>query len=193
MGSKPKKSDYEASPAEIQTANIGAQKAEFFERNYQPLNVAELKDALSDDVTNLARSRANADVMQSLTSAPTFRQTQNAGQFSRDFSQAYQGQLGKATAGAETLQNQRAAAAVGVAQGQSAVSGTARSALADIGTSRQLDRARNNALVRAAKVDAGLRIAGAAGDKAFGSGDPEKPNDWDNMRNAWNKASGRKA
>ena len=191
MGSKPKQSDYKASPAEIESAKVGAEKAEFFERNYQPLNVAELKDSLSDDVTNLARGRANADVMQALTSAPTYQRAQNAGQFSQDFAQAYQGQLGKATAGAETLRNNRAAAAVGVAQGQSASSGTARSALASIGTSRQLDRAKNNALVKAAKIDAGMRIAGAAGDRAFGSGNPKKPNAWDNMRNAYNKASGK--
>jgi|11_taG_2_1085331.scaffolds.fasta_scaffold15763_3 hypothetical protein len=191
MGSKPKQSDYKASPAEIEAAKVGAEKAEFFERNYQPLNVAELKDSLSDDVTNLARSRANADVMQALTSAPTYQQTQNAGQFSRDFSQAYQGQLGKATAGAETLQNQRAAAAVGVAQGQSASSGAARSALASIGTSRQLDRAKNNALMKAAKIDAGMRVAGAAGDKMFGAADGEDPTDWDRMRQAYNKASGK--
>lgn len=188
MGSKPKKSDFKASPAEQQQARVAAEKADFFDRVYQPLNVAELKDSLTEDITNLARGRANADVMQALTAQPTYRQTQNAGGFASDFSKAYQGQLGKATAGAEQLQNERAAAAVGVAQGQSAASGTARSALANIGTSRQLDRARNNALVQAAKVDAGMRIAGAAADKKFGAADGEAPNDWDRMRSALKKA-----
>jgi hypothetical protein len=190
MGSKPKQSDYKASEAEKTEARVGAQKAEFFNQTYQPLNVAELKDSLTDDIKNIARRRGNADVMQGLTAKPNFRQTQNAGQVAADLSGAYQGQLGKAGAGALQIQNTRGAAAIGVAQGQSADSGSALSTLTNIGTSRALTRAKNNELMRQARLDAGLKIAGAAADKKFGSGNEDEPNAWDNFRNAYNKAQG---
>lgn len=178
MGSKPKQSDYKASEAEKTEARVGAQKAEFFNQTYQPLNVAELKDSLTDDIKNIARRRSNADVMQGLTAKPNYSQTQNAGQVAADLSGAYQGQLGKAGAGALQIQNTRGAAAVGVAQGQSADAGSALSTLTNIGTSRALTRAKNNELMRQARLDAGMKIAGAAADKKFGSGqtDPDKQN-----------------
>lgn len=190
MGSKPKKQDYKASEAEKTEARIGAQKAEFFNANYQPLNVAELKDSLSDDIKNIARGRGNADVMQGLTSKLSYNQTQNAGQVAADLSGAYQGQLGKAGEGALKIQNTRGAAAVGVAQGQSADSGSALSTLTNIGTSRALNKAKNNELLRQARLDAGMKVAGAAADKKFGSGNPNDPNKWDKFRAAYNKAQG---
>jgi hypothetical protein len=188
MGSKPKPSDYKASEAEKTEARIGAQKAEFFNKTYQPLNVAELKDSLTDDIKNIARGRGNADVMQALTAKPTYAATQNAGQVAADLSGAYQGQLGKAGAGALQIQNTRGTAAVGVAQGQSADSGSALSTLTNIGTSRALNKAKNNELLREAKFDAGMKIAGAGADKMFGSGDPDNPNGWDKFREAHEKA-----
>ena len=190
MGSKPKQSDYKASEAEKTEARVGAQKAEFFNQTYQPLNVAELKDSLTDDIKNIARRRSNADVMQGLTAKPNYSQTQNAGQVAADLSGAYQGQLGKAGAGALQIQNTRGAAAVGVAQGQSADAGSALSTLTNIGTSRALTRAKNNELMRQARLDAGMKIAGAAADKKFGSGktDPDKQNKWDKFSAAYNKA-----
>jgi len=192
MGSKPKQSDYKASEAEKTEARVGAQKAEFFNQTYQPLNVAELKDSLTDDIKNIARRRSNADVMQGLTAKPNYSQTQNAGQVAADLSGAYQGQLGKAGAGALQIQNTRGAAAVGVAQGQSADAGSALSTLTNIGTSRALTRAKNNELMRQARLDAGMKIAGAAADKKFGSGqtDPDKQNKWDKFSAAYNKAQG---
>jgi len=190
MGSKPKQSDYKASEAEKTEARVGAQKAEFFNQTYQPLNVAELKDSLTDDIKNIARRRSNADVMQGLTANPNYSQTQNAGQVAADLSGAYQGQLGKAGAGALQIQNTRGAAAVGVAQGQSADAGSALSTLTNIGTSRALTRAKNNELMRQARLDAGMKIAGAAADKKFGSGEtnPDKQNKWDKFSAAYNKA-----
>lgn len=192
MGSKPKQSDYKASEAEKTEARVGAQKAEFFNQTYQPLNVAELKDSLTDDIKNIARRRSNADVMQGLTAKPNYSQTQNAGQVAADLSGAYQGQLGKAGAGALQIQNTRGSAAVGVAQGQSADAGSALSTLTNIGTSRALTRAKNNELMRQARLDAGMKIAGAAADKKFGSGetDPDKQNKWDKFSAAYNKAQG---
>ena len=82
-----------------------------------------------------------------------------------DLSGAYQGQLGKAGAGALEIQNTRAGAAVGVAQGQSADSGSALSKLTNIGVSRGLNKAKNNELLRQARLDAGMKVAGAGADK----------------------------
>jgi hypothetical protein len=191
MASKPKKSDYKASQAEKTEARIGAQKAEFFNKTYQPLNVAELKDSLSDDIKNIARGRGNADVMQTLTAKPTYSATQNAGQVAADLSGAYQGQLGKAGAGALEIQNTRAGAAVGVSQGQSADSGSALSKLTNIGVSRGLNKAKNNELLRQARLDAGMKVAGAGMDK-FAAANAEKGGKfggaWKDFRDAYNEA-----
>lgn len=180
MGSKPKKT--RASAAEKMEAKVAAQKAEFFAQNYAPLNVAELKDSLSDDISNLARGRGNADVMQGLTSTPTYAATQNAGDVVADLTGAYQSTLGGATSGALDIQNKRGSAAVGSAQGQSAATAQASSLLTNIGTNRALDKAKNKQLLRQAKIDAVMKVAGAAGDKKFGAKPGEKPTAWDKMR-----------
>ena len=54
---RPKQQDYKASEAEKTEARIAAQKAEFFNKNYAPLNAAELRDSMTDDIKNLARAR----------------------------------------------------------------------------------------------------------------------------------------
>lgn len=181
MGSKPKKQDYKASAAEQAESKIAAQKAEFFNKHYAQLNANELRDSLTGDIKNLARGRGNADVMQGLTSKPSYAATQDAGGVARDLSGAYQSTLGQAGAGALDVQNKRGAAAVGSAQGQSADSAGAMSLLTNIGTNRVLDKAKNNELLRQSRLDAGLKIAGAAGQKTFGSGDADKPNKADNF------------
>ena len=50
MSSKPKAQDYKASEAEKTEAKVAAQKAMFFNKNYAPLNVMELRDSLSNDI-----------------------------------------------------------------------------------------------------------------------------------------------
>mgnify|MGYP006129408355 FL=1 len=188
MGSKPKKQDYKASAAEQSEARIGAQKAEFFFENYAPLNAAELNNSLSDDIKNLALGRGNADVMQGLTSKPTYAATQDAGGVASDLSGAYQATLGGATAGALDIQNKRGAAAVGASQKQSAVSASAGSLLTDIGTNRALDKAKNNELLRGAKLDAAMKVAGAGMDKMF-PGTDKKPSLWKQYREAYKEHS----
>ena len=47
MSSKPKQSEYKASAAEKTETKIAAQKAEFFNKNYDPLIKNELDDALT--------------------------------------------------------------------------------------------------------------------------------------------------
>lgn len=190
MGSKPKKQDYKASAAEQTESRIAADKAEFFNQNYAPLNAMELRDSLTDDIKNLARGRGNADVMQGLTSTPSYAATQDAGGAARDLSGAYQSTLGQATAGALDVQNKRGTAAVGSAQGQSAASADAMSLLSNIGANRTLDKAKNTLLTKQARLDAGLKIAGAAGQKAFGSGDADNPNKADNFFNYINNDRG---
>lgn len=189
MGSKPKKSDYKASAAEKTEARISADKAEFFNANYAPLNVQELKDSLTDDIKNLARGRSNADVMQSLTSTPSYAATQDAGGVARDLSGAYQATLGDSTAKALDIQNKRGTAAVGSAQGQSAASASAQSLLTDIGTNRALEKAKNNELVRGAKLDAGMKIAVAGADKyAEMNPDSKLSKGYNSLKGAYKKA-----
>ena len=106
--------------------------------------------------------------MQGLTSNLNYGQTQNAGDYVADLSGAYQGTLGKATAGALDIQNKRGTAAVGSAQGQSAASAQASSLLTNIGNNRVLDEAKNKLAVRNAKAKALGKIGGAALDKKFG-------------------------
>ena len=186
MSSKPKKSEYKASAAERTEARISAQKAEFFNANYQPLNVAELKDSLTDDIKNIARGRGNADTMQALTSKTSYADTQAGGEVAASLSSGYQGQMGRATSAAKDIQNKRSASAIGVAQGQSADASKAQSALTQIGTGRQLDNAKNKQLLREARQSAGMKVAGAGAEKTFG----EK--EWfQNAKGAFDRAEGR--
>lgn len=174
MGSKPKQEDYKPSEAEKAEARVAAEKASHFNKNYAGLNVSELQDSFSDDISNLARGRGNADVMQGLTSNLNYGQTQNAGDYAANLSGAYQGTLGKASAGALDVQNKRGAAGVGVAQGQSATSANTSSLLTNIGTNRVLEKAKNKQMLKNARsaalgkiamsgVDQGISQFGSAG------------------------------
>ena len=168
MGSKPKKEEYKASEAEKTESRIAAAKASHFNKNYAPLNEMELKDSLSDDISNLARGRGNADVMQGLTSNLNYGQTQQAGDYVEGLSSAYQGTLGKASSGALDIQNKRGTAAIGSAQGQSATSADAMSTLTNIGTNRTLADAKNKQMLKNARLSAAMKVGGAALDKGMG-------------------------
>lgn len=187
MGCGPKKSDYKPSKAEIAQTRVAGERAQFFSDNLAPLNTLELEDALSNDIANIARGRAGAESMQGLTSNISYADTQDAGTKGSALTRSYQAELGGATAGAEKIQNMRLAGAVGVAQGQQADSSKARSVLTNIGTSEVLNKAKNNELLRAARWDAGMKIAGAGMDKKFSSGDERTPSRWDDFRNALDK------
>ena len=64
------------------------------------------------------------------------------------------------------------------------------SLLTNIGTNRTLEKAKNKLLTKQARLDAGLKIAGAAGQKAFGSGEKKDPNSADNFFNYINNDRG---
>ena len=166
MSAKPKKSDYKASAAEIAQARIGAQNAADYQTYLQPLAVDELADALTADVQTTARSRANADVLQGLTSDLDFNKVRNSGEYGTGLSAAYQAGQGNANKAATEIQNNRATNMVSTSLQQGADGAGARSTLSNIGTTRVLDRAKNKQLLRQARIDAGLRIAGAGVDKS---------------------------
>lgn len=179
MSSSPDQQDYEASEAEKTEAKVGAEKAQHFNANYAPLNVAELKDSMSDDIRTMARARGNADVMQGLTSGMTYNRTQNAGDYASSLSNAYQGTMGQATASALDIQNKRGTAGVGVAQGQSAQSAKAGSLLTDLGTNRTLDAAKNKLLVENARLQAaGKLVSGALEGASKDKDGNTKDNKW---------------
>lgn len=180
MGSKPKKPP--PSKAEMASAQVAAKKAQHFDTHYNPLNLAELRDAQSDDITNIARGRSSADLMQQMTAQPSYAMTQRGGEVASDMLQASLGQLGKATSSAEAMRNKRLAGGIGVAQGQSADNSKAMSLLGNLGTSKAVQKLRDKQLVDSAKWGAAAKMAGVAGDLKFGSGDPKNPSAWDKMR-----------
>jgi hypothetical protein len=184
MGSKPKKEEYKPSEAEKNESRIAAAKASHFNKNYAPLNEMELKDSLSDDISNLARGRGNADVMQGLTSNLNYGQTQQAGDYVEGLSSAYQGTLGKASSGALDIQNKRGTAAIGSAQGQSATSADAMSTLTNIGTNRTLADAKNKQMLKNARLSAAMKVGGAALDKGMG----DKNESWNKFKDYYKAA-----
>ena len=119
MGSKPKKSEYQATDEEKASAAVAKANYDFFKANYAPL-LREMRDqSRSEDNRRALRGRASADTMQALTSQPTFQQTQNVSR-AGDLSQALGGQLGVANASAKQIQHQMATNDLGTARGQAA-------------------------------------------------------------------------
>lgn len=174
MGGKPKASDKKASAAEQAQTTVAANKKMFFLENYDPLNLAELDDALTDSVKVTARGKANADVMQATTQDTNFREVSNTSDNASANASALIGQLGMANEAADKFQKKRAAAAIGVAQGQSADNDGAMQTLANIGNSEVIAKAKNRRAENKALVNAGLKIAGAGADGAVKKWGSEK-------------------
>lgn len=172
MGGKPKAKDKRASEAEQIQTQTAANKKMFYLENYDPLNLAELDDALTDSVKVTAQGKANADVMQATTQDTNFREVSNTSDNASANASALIGQLGLANEAADKFKKKRAAAAIGVAQGQSADNDGAMQTLANIGNSEVIAKAKNRRAENKALVNAGLKIAGAGADGAvekFGS------------------------
>jgi hypothetical protein len=150
MGSKPKKSEYQATPEEKASASVAKAQYDFFKRNYAPL-LRDMRDqSQSEDNRRALRGRASADTMQALTSNPTFRGAQDVSAVG-DLSQALGGQLGIADASAKKIQNQMATNVLGTARGQASDAQSGMAQASRLATSEALDRAKNNQLVRGAR------------------------------------------
>lgn len=163
------------SRAEAMNAAVGLAKMKDSNELYKPLNIAELKDAGTDETKNLLRGAAAADAMQGLTSNMQFDPAR-ASMNPASMAQAYTGQLAKATQTAAQNQAQRQVGAIGVAQGQQADNSSAMGLLAGLGASEALQKARNEQLENATKMQTIGKLGAAGLEAKFGGGD-----------NAWTK------
>lgn len=180
MSSKPKKADYKPSEADKASASVAKAEFDFFKKNYDPL-LREIRDrSLSDDKTNIARARTNADTMQLLTEdGPSLQQSQRV-DASSDMAQAVQGQLAQANVAGLQEQNKMQSDVLSVARGQGSVAQQGMGVAARIGTSEALGRAKAKQIESAAKFDMAAGLAGsftgqglrniADGKPFFGSG-----------------------
>lgn len=158
MGSKPKKSDYQATAAEKMDASVAKQRADFFRQNYGPL-LKEQMNFVEKGTANLARSRAAADVQQSLSDMDyrLAQDTERSGQVG----QALQGNLAQADRVSKNIENKMATSTIGTAQGQAADASSGISQVARISASDALNRAKARQQVSQAKFDAGAQLATA--------------------------------
>ena len=162
MGGRPKQEDYKASEAEKTSAAVGLAEKLFFDQKYAS-KLREMRDRASTfNFRDSVRARANADVMQTLTSQPSFRAATDVSRMG-DTSQALSGQLQQADAAALDVKNTMGTGVLGTARGQAADAQTGMAQASRLGTSEALQRARANQQVAAAKFDAGAGVALAAG------------------------------
>ena len=166
MGSKPKKSDYQASEAEKTSAGVAKAERDYFKQKYDPLLQNMRDQSFSDDNRRQLRSRANADTMQALTKGTTFADTQ-AMERSGLAANALTGQMGIAEKSAGKIKNTMQTGVLGTARGQAADAQSGMAQASRLATSDALNRAKNNNLVRGAKMKAIGKIA-KAGMSAYG-------------------------
>ena len=172
MSSKPKSSDYKPSEMEKTSAAVAKAQYDNFKKKYDPLLLKMRDQSLSDDPTRIARGRANADTMQTLTAQPTLRRATDVGSAGA-LAGGLTSQLGQATATGKAIQAKDQTNVLGTRLGQ-ADAQSGMSQLARMQTSEGLARAANRQAVAQSKYDAAGQIAGTAigqGLGNLGSGD----------------------
>ena len=173
MSSKPKSSDYKPSEMEKTSAAVAKAQYDNFKKKYDPLLLKMRDQSLSDDPTRIARGRANADTMQTLTAQPTLRRATDVGSAGA-LAGGLTSQLGQATATGKAIQARDQTNVLGTRLGQAADAQSAMSQLARMQTSEGLARAANRQAVAQSKYDAAGQIACTAigqGLGNLGSGD----------------------
>lgn len=160
MSSKPKASDYKASEAEKASASVGMAEYQYFKEKYDPL-LQQMRDkSLTEDVQSGLRGRANADVMQAL-STPSY-EAASSPTAAGDMAQALTGQLGASNVAAKQVQNTMQTGVLGTARGQAADAQTGMAQASRLATSSALERARANQQVAQAKQAAIAQVASTA-------------------------------
>ena len=166
MGGKPKQQDYKPSEAEKASAAVARAEKLFFNENYAP-KLREMRDtARNFNFRDSVRGRANADVMQALTSQTSLRGVTDVSRVG-DTSQAISGQLQKADEAATGIRNTMSTGVLGTARGQAAEAQSGMAQASRLATSEALTRARANQQVSAAKFDAAAGMALAAGMRGY--------------------------
>ena len=154
MGKGPRKSDYKASAAELESVKVAQSEYQKFKTTYAPLLKQRAVDSQSDAIKTTLRGRANADTMQQLDPQLQGMAAANSTSVVGNASQALQGQLGEANKKAREYQNEQGASTLALARRQA---GTAQEGLAQVsrlGTSSALARAQAKEAVAQAKVNA---------------------------------------
>lgn len=176
MSSKPKSRDYKPSEMEKTSASVAQAQYNNFKQKYDPLLLKMRDQSLSDNPTRIARGRANADTMQTLTAQPTLRQATDVGSAGA-LAGGLTSQLGQATAIGKGIQAKDQTNVLGTRLGQTADAQSGMSQLARMQTSEGLARAANRQAVAQSKYDAAGQIVGTAigqGLGNLGSGDGGK-------------------
>ena len=153
MGSKPKASEYKASPAEQASAAVALAENNYFKEKYDPLLQKARDDSRTDDSGTILRGRANADTMQTLAGNASYDRAAT-GDAGGAEAQAYQAQLGLADKAGKDIKNTKQLGVLGTARGQVADAQSGMGAAANMGASKVLNDAAAKQQVRSAKTAA---------------------------------------
>ena len=163
MGKGPKKSDYEATEGEKMNAAVAVAEQKRFKELYDPLLQKMRDESLTQNFSEIARGKANADTMQQLTGAPMeYRNTQNIGR-AGDLGAALGGQLQQANVQAKKAENQTQSGVLATARQQQDTTAQALNNIGKIESTAALAKAKSNQQVATAKFNAGASLAMAAG------------------------------
>jgi hypothetical protein len=166
MSSKPKKSDYGPSAEETALAKISSQEQKYYQQKYSPKIKQAMEAAMKEDITSTVQGRAQADVMQALSSKPSLQAARSV-DAAADMASAASAQQLQAGAQALAGQKQRQVGALGLARGEAGVATQGLSQAARVATTSQLAEAQRKQMVREAKLAAGAQLAGAAAGQGF--------------------------
>ena len=157
----PKKSDYEATEGEKMNASVAVAEQKRFKELYDPLLQNIRDESLTQNFSEIARGKANADTMQALTGEPMeYRNTQNVGR-AGDLGAALGGQLQQANVQAKKAQNQTQSGVLATARGQQETTAQALNNIGKIESTAALAKAKANQEVATAKFKAGAQLAGS--------------------------------
>jgi hypothetical protein len=157
----PKKSDYKPTEGEKMNAAVAVAEQKRFKEIYDPLLQQMRDESLTQNFSEIARGKANADTMQALTGEPMqYRNTQNVGR-AGDLGAGLGGQLQQANVQAKKAQNQTQSGVLATARQQQDTTAQALNNIGKIESSAALAKAKANQEVATAKFNAGAQLAGA--------------------------------
>lgn len=157
----PKKSDYKPTEGEKMNASVAVAEQKRFKELYDPLLQQMRDESLTQNFSEIARGKANADTMQALTGEPMqYRNTQNVGR-AGDLGAALGGQLQQANVQAKKAQNQTQSGVLATARGQQETTAQALNNIGKIENTAALAKAKANQEVATAKFKAGAQLAGS--------------------------------
>ena len=163
----PKKSDYEATAGEKMNAAVAVAEQKRFKELYDPLLQKIRDESLTQNFSEIARGKANADTMQALTGAPTeYRNTQNIGR-AGDLGAALGGQLQQANVQAKKAENQTQSGVLATARQQQDTTAQALNNIGKIESTAALAKAKANQEVSTAKFNAAASLALTAGMQGY--------------------------